>query len=66
MIGAGFAGLACARAAARRGLRVIVIDRKREPGVQMHTTGLVVKEAAVRALEALGGPRPRAPTPGRP
>ena len=48
VIGAGFAGLACARAAARRGLRVIVIDRKREPGVQMHTTGLVVKEAAER------------------
>ncbi|MFO1311146.1 MAG: NAD(P)/FAD-dependent oxidoreductase [Burkholderiales bacterium] len=48
VIGAGFAGLACARAAARRGLRVLVVDRKREPGVQMHTTGLVVKEAAER------------------
>ena len=28
IVGAGFAGLACARAAARRGLRVLVIDRK--------------------------------------
>ncbi len=48
VVGAGFAGLACARAAARRGLRVLVIDRKREPGMRMHTTGLVVKEAAER------------------
>ncbi len=38
----------CARAAARRGLRVLVIDRKREPGQRMHTTGLLVKEAAER------------------
>ncbi len=48
IVGAGFAGLACARAAARRGLRVLVIDRKPEPGARMHTTGLVVKEAAER------------------
>jgi len=48
IVGAGFAGLACARAAARRGLRVLVIDRKRSPGERMHTTGLVVKEAAER------------------
>ena len=48
IVGAGFAGLACARAAARRGLRVLVTDRKREPGERMHTTGLVVKEAAER------------------
>lgn len=48
IVGAGFAGLACARAAARRGLRVIVTDRKRAPGERVHTTGLVVKEAAER------------------
>ena len=48
IIGAGFAGLACARAAARRGLRVLVVDRKFEPGDRMHTTGLLVKEAAER------------------
>src|SRR3954469_5762518 len=29
-------------------MRVIVLDRKPEPGVRMHTTGLVVKEAAER------------------
>ena len=48
IVGAGFAGLACARAAARRGLSVLVVDRKQEPGARMHTTGLVVKEAAER------------------
>jgi flavin-dependent dehydrogenase len=48
IVGAGFAGLACARAAARRGLRVQVIDRKSTPGERVHTTGLVVKEAAER------------------
>ena len=48
IVGAGFAGLACARAAARRGLRVLVLDRKPEPGARMHTTGLLVKEAAER------------------
>lgn len=46
--GAGFAGLACARVAARRGLRVLVLDRKPHAGARMHTTGLVVKEAAER------------------
>jgi len=48
IVGAGFAGLACARAAARRGLRALVIDRKPEPGASIHTTGLIVKEAAER------------------
>ena len=48
IIGAGFAGLACARTAARRGLRVLVIDRKSEAGERIHTTGLLVKEAAER------------------
>jgi geranylgeranyl reductase family protein len=48
IVGAGFAGLACARAAARRGLRVQVVERKGAPGERVHTTGLVVKEAAER------------------
>lgn len=46
VVGAGFAGLVCARAAAERGLRVAVIDRKTAPGTRLHTTGIVVKEAA--------------------
>ncbi|UCH74955.1 MAG: NAD(P)/FAD-dependent oxidoreductase [Rhodospirillales bacterium] len=46
VVGAGFAGLVCARVAAERGLSVAVIERKQEPGLQLHTTGIVVKEAA--------------------
>jgi flavin-dependent dehydrogenase len=46
--GAGFAGLVCARSAALRGLRTLVIDRKPEPGVHIHTTGILVKEVAER------------------
>ena len=45
VVGAGFAGLACARRAAQRGLSVLVLDRKREPGERIHTTGILVKEA---------------------
>ena len=45
VIGAGFAGLACARRAAERGLSVLVLDRKSEPGERIHTTGILVQEA---------------------
>ena len=45
IIGAGFAGLACARRAAERGLSVLVLDRKSQPGERIHTTGILVKEA---------------------
>lgn len=45
VVGAGFAGLACARRAAEQGLSVLVIDRKREPGERIHTTGILVREA---------------------
>jgi flavin-dependent dehydrogenase len=43
--GAGFAGLAAARRAAERGLKVVVLERKAEPGRPVHTTGILVKEA---------------------
>jgi len=46
VVGASFAGLACAGAAAARGVRTVVLDRKREAGARVRTTGLVVKEAA--------------------
>jgi len=46
IIGGSFAGLACAAAAAARGLHVIVLDRKKEPGAGCHTTGILVKEVA--------------------
>ena len=44
--GGSFAGLACARTAALRGLKVAVIDAKPEPGARVRTTGIVVKEAS--------------------
>lgn len=44
--GGGFAGLACAEAARREGMRVAIIDRKTAPGTRVHTTGILVKEAA--------------------
>ena len=43
---ASFAGLICARTAALRGLKTVVIEAKAEPGARIHTTGILVKEAA--------------------
>jgi flavin-dependent dehydrogenase len=45
IVGGSFAGLAAARTAALRGLKVAVIDGKSEPGARVRTTGIVVKEA---------------------
>ena len=45
IIGASFAGLVAARTAALRGLKVAVIDAKKEPGARVRTTGILVKEA---------------------
>jgi flavin-dependent dehydrogenase len=46
IIGGSFAGLACARSAALRGLKVAVLDGKPEPGARVRTTGILVKEAS--------------------
>ena len=46
IVGASFAGLICARSAAIRGLKVVVIESKTDPGARIHTTGILVKEAA--------------------
>ena len=46
IVGASFAGLICARSAALRGLKVMVIESKTDPGARIHTTGILVKEAA--------------------
>jgi digeranylgeranylglycerophospholipid reductase len=54
--GAGFAGLVAARRAARRGLKVVVLERKSEPGRPMHTTGILVKEALERLAAETGDP----------
>ncbi len=44
VVGASFAGAACALAAAQYGLRVCVLERKADPGARLHTTGILVKE----------------------
>jgi flavin-dependent dehydrogenase len=44
IVGASFAGLACATVLARRGLRARVLERKDDPGDKLHTTGIIVKE----------------------
>lgn len=46
IVGASFAGLRCARVAALRGLRVLVLDQKQSAGARVRTTGIFVKEAA--------------------
>ncbi len=46
VIGAGFAGLACARAAAARGVETTVLEAQPAPGHRVRTTGILVKEAA--------------------
>jgi flavin-dependent dehydrogenase len=49
IVGGSFAGLACARTAAMRGLKVAVVERKSDPGEGVRTTGILVKEAAEEA-----------------
>lgn len=45
VVGASFAGLACANALARAGLRVSVLEKKADVGDKLHTTGIIVKDA---------------------
>lgn len=45
IVGASFAGLACAHALARAGMRVAVVEKKADPGEKLHTTGIIVKDA---------------------
>ena len=45
IIGAGFAGLSCARVAAAKGIDTLVLERKPCPGANIRTTGILVKEA---------------------
>jgi flavin-dependent dehydrogenase len=46
IIGAGFAGLACARSLAQQGVRTLVLEKKPWPATKIHTTGIVVRELA--------------------
>ena len=50
IVGASFAGVACALAAREAGLRVCVLERKRDPGIKLHTTGIIVREATETGL----------------
>jgi len=45
VVGASFAGLASAIALARAGLRVTVLEKKIDPGMKLHSTGIIVKDA---------------------
>jgi digeranylgeranylglycerophospholipid reductase len=45
IVGASFAGLACAATLARTGLKVTVLEKKSDPGEKLHTTGIIVKDA---------------------
>src|SRR3954449_252944 len=44
VIGAGLAGLCCARILGSRGLRVLLVDRKRSLADGIHTTGIFVRK----------------------
>ena len=46
IVGAGFTGLACAGTAAIHNLRTLVLERKHDAGVNLQTTGILVKEIA--------------------
>ena len=45
IVGASFAGLACASALGHAGMRVTVLEKKGDPGEKLHTTGIIVKDA---------------------
>ena len=45
VVGGSFAGLACARAAAERGLRVCLLEARPRADARLRTTGILVREA---------------------
>jgi digeranylgeranylglycerophospholipid reductase len=45
IVGASFAGLACATVLGRAGMRVTVLEKKADAGEKLHTTGIIVKDA---------------------
>src|SRR6185295_5149001 len=47
IIGAGLAGLQCARLLARQGFRVLLVDRKNTLDQKIHTTGIFVRRTLV-------------------
>ena len=47
IIGAGLAGLQCARLLARQGISVLLVDRKNTLDQKIHTTGIFVRRTLV-------------------
>jgi flavin-dependent dehydrogenase len=47
IIGAGLAGLQCARLLARQGVKVLLVDRKNSLDQKIHTTGIFVRRTLV-------------------
>ena len=47
IIGAGLAGLQCARLLSRQGLNVLLVDRKNTLDQKIHTTGIFVRRTLV-------------------
>ena len=47
IIGAGLAGLQCARLLARQGFRILLVDRKNTLDQKIHTTGIFVRRTLV-------------------
>jgi flavin-dependent dehydrogenase len=48
VVGASFAGLACATSVARAGARVLILEKKPDVGARLHTTGILVKDVVDR------------------
>ena len=46
IVGGSFAGLTCATAASARGLKTVVLDKKKSPDASTQSTGIFVKEIA--------------------
>jgi flavin-dependent dehydrogenase len=49
VVGASFAGLTCALALARAGVRVTIAEKKADPGEKLHTTGILVRDVVDEA-----------------
>ena len=46
VVGAGFSGIACAEAAAKRNLKTLLLEKKDNVADAIHTTGILVREIA--------------------
>jgi flavin-dependent dehydrogenase len=57
VVGASFAGLACAMALADAGLRVTVVERKADAGEKLHTTGILVRDVMDKVALLDGVPK---------